>query len=292
VLPRVKAPSPLRSAGAVQEMPEAVSKMSNLKGLEWLNSPICHFDRTRPCDGENSNGSCKMKNFASRILCLLFLLTISAHADPRADQLINNYLNQSARRDAILSMNVAYQEAGKPAVRLEFTWMRKLKQGLASHLLRIDSPPSEKGKLLLVQEKPNGDADYLAYRPNSALKKKARISGARNYKYKGLTISVQELIGGELGKYDHESKGEATIDGVACHIVENRLRSMFKNDSDYPRSVCYLRKDNGMLQKWELFGKSNQLDKVITAGDMKQIEGHWTVTLANVDDLKRKGKSK
>ena len=187
-------------------------------------------------------------------------------------------------------MSVEYQEPQKETVHLEFTWMRKLKQGLLSHLIRIEDPPSEKGKLLLVREESNGGADYIAYRPNSALKKKVKISGARNYKYKGLTISVQELIGGELGKYSHEAKGEQTIAGASCQIVENRLKPEFKNDSNYPRSICYLRKDNGMMQKWELFGGSNQLEKVINAEEIKQVQGFWTLTLARVDELKKKGK--
>jgi len=68
------------------------------------------------------------------------------------------------------------------------------------------------------------------------------------------------------------------------------LKPEFKNESDYPRSVSYLRKDNGMLLKWDLFGKSNKLEKVITAEEIKQIQGFWTVTVARVDDLKKKGK--
>jgi hypothetical protein len=231
-----------------------------------------------------------MKAFASRILCWLFALTISAHADSRGDELINKYLSQSARRDAMLTMNVEYQELQKEPVKLKFTWMRKLKQGAMSHLIRIEAPPSEKGKLLLVHEKPNGSAAYIAYRPSSTIKKKVRVSGARNYKYKGLTISVQELIGGEFNKYSHLWKEEEAIGGVPCHVVENLLKPEFKNESDYPRSVSYLRKDNGMLLKWDLFGKSNKLEKVITAEEIKQIQGFWTVTVARVDDLKKKGK--
>jgi Outer membrane lipoprotein-sorting protein len=222
----------------------------------------------------------------------VFVLTLmpSSFADPRGEELINRYLGQSARRDAILTMNVAYQEPEKEAVQLDFTWMRKLKQGVMSHLIRIESPPSQKGKLLLVREKANGAADYIAYRPSSALKKKVKVSGARNYKYKGLTISVQELIGGEFHKYSHESKGAQSIGGISCDVVESQLKPEFRQDSNYPHSVCYLRKDNGMLLKWELFGQSNKLEKVATAEEIKQIEGFWTVTLARVDDLKKGGK--
>lgn len=213
-----------------------------------------------------------------------------ALADARGDELIARYLKESVRREAILTMEVDYQEPQKEGLRLEFTWMRRVRQGLTSHLIRIESPPSEKGKLLLVHEKPDGGAEYLAYRPNSVLKKKVRISGARDYKYKGLTISVQELIGGELGKYSHQSKGVQQLQGIACNVVENVLLPKFKSDSDYPRSVIYLRQDNGLLQKWELFGKSGQLEKVIHTEEVKKLQGFPTVTVARVEESKKKGK--
>src|SRR5215831_9807443 len=191
--------------------------------------------------------------------CLVVAYVHAGYSDERGTQLINRYLDESARKDAVFNMLVEYQEPEKDLIRLEFTWMRKIKQGLASHLLRMEAPPSEKGKLLLVRERPDGGTDYIAYRPNSALKKKVRINAARNYKYKGLTISVQELIGGELHKYDHQYKGSQTIEGVPCQLVESRLRDSFKDDSNYPRTLIYLREDNGMPLKWDLFGNSNRL---------------------------------
>jgi len=210
--------------------------------------------------------------------------------DPRGDELVARYLKESVRREAILTMQVDYQEPQKEGLRLDFTWMRRVRQGLTAHLIRLEAPPSEQGKLLLVQEKPDGGAEYLAYRPNSVLKKKVRISGARDYKYKGLTISVQELIGGELGKYSHQSKGVQQLQGIASNVVENVLLPKFKSDSDYPRSVIYLRQDNGLLQKWELFGKSGQLEKVIHAEEIKTLQGLPTVTVARVEELKKKSK--
>ncbi|MBM3801666.1 MAG: outer membrane lipoprotein-sorting protein [Acidimicrobiia bacterium] len=211
-------------------------------------------------------------------------------ADRRSDELIARYLKESVRREAILSMEADYQEPKKEGLRLVFTWMRRVRQGLTSHLIRLESPPSERGKLLLVHEKPDGSADYLAYRPNSVLKKKVRISGARDYKYKGLTISVQELIGGELGKYAHQFTGAGQCPDVPCNVVENQLLPKFRGDSDFPRSVIYLRQDNGLLQKWELFGKSGQLEKVIHAEEIRTLQTFPTVTRARVEELKKNSK--
>jgi hypothetical protein len=199
------------------------------------------------------------------VLACLLDTPRSVPADPRGDELIARYLKESVRHEAILTMEVDYQEPQKEGLRLVFTWMRRVRQGLTSHLIRIESPLSEQGKRLVVHEKPDGSAEYLDYRPNSVLKKKVRISGARDCKHKSLRISVQEPIGGELGKYAHQSKGVQRSQGIACNVEENVLLPKFKSDSDFPRSVIYLRQDNGLLQKWELFRKSGQLEKVIHA---------------------------
>jgi hypothetical protein len=185
-------------------------------------------------------------------------------------------------------MLVDYTESGREPIHLEFTWMRKIKQGLASHLLLMQAPASERGKLLLVRERPDGGADYLAYRPNSILKKKVRITGAREYKFKGLSISVQELIGGELRMYTHEFKGAEKVDGILCQLVENPLRAGFENDSRFPRTLLYLREDNGMPLRWELFGKSGEREKIILIEDVRLIERVWTIARARVQEPKKK----
>jgi hypothetical protein len=233
-----------------------------------------------------------MKQSVCIVLCLMVGRISADYSDERGSQLIDRYLNQSARKDAVLTMEVQYAEPPREAVRLDFTWMRKMKDGLASHLLRMEGPPSEKGKLLLVRERPDGGTDYVAYRPNSALKKKVRVNAARNYKYKGLSISVQELIGGELHKYNHQDKGVQTVDGVSCHLVESTLRDKFKNDSSYPRTLIYLRDDNGMPLKWELFGNSDRIEKKIQVEEVKEFEGVWTLSRVRVEDLNKKSQLK
>ncbi len=238
----------------------------------------------------NSQSDKSMKLLFSQ--SLLFIPLLYAGPDLGGEELVNRYLNQASRKSAVLTMSALYREPGTEPVLLEFVWMRKSKAGRMSHLIRIESPPSEKGKLLLVKETGSGQAEYIAYRPSSALKKKVRVSGARNYKYKTLTISVQELIGGEFGKYTHQLKGEEVVNGVACHRVESLLLPQFQSDSNYRRLFCFLRKDNGMLWKWELFGKSGQLEKIIQIVEIKPLQGFLTVTQAEVQDLKRKGELK
>ena len=84
---------------------------------------------------------------------------------------------------------------------------------------------------------------------------------------------MQELIGGELQKYDHQAKGMKLINGIQCNEVENHIKPQFKNDSNYPLSITYFREDTGMLQKWELFGDSDKLEKISMPMKSKRSKG-------------------
>jgi len=88
--------------------------------------------------------------------------------------------------------------------------------------------------------------------------------------------------------YAHDSKGGEKVDGVGCQVVENRLRAGFESDSRYPFTRLYLREDNGMPLRWELFGKSGEREKVIFIENVRQIEGVWTIARARVLETKKK----
>jgi len=205
----------------------------------------------------------------------------------KADALIATHLEKTTRRSARITLQVNHRRGEKPPVFLAYTWLRRVQPSFIAHLIRMEAPPSQKGKLLLVHERPDGSADYIAYRPKSKMKKKVRISGARHFKYKSLRISIQELIGGELGKYTHHYIGKQTVRGVECHLVENRIKTKFKRKSDYPRSILALGVTNHLMVRWELYGKSNRLEKKIVALETLKLEGVEMVTQAQVTNLKR-----
>ena len=208
-------------------------------------------------------------------------------ADERGDELIAAYLDQAAGKNARVTIQIKHVKGSQPPIFLAFTWMRRVQAKLTSHFIRMESPPSEQGKLLLVHERPDGSSDYVAYRPQSALSKKVRISGARHYKYKSLRISVQELIGGELAKYTHHYLGNREIGGVSCHLVENRLKPEFTGKSDFPRSILALSADRMTMVQWELYDRSNRLARKMVATETKVVDGTPTVTRARISSPQR-----
>lgn len=224
-----------------------------------------------------------------RLLIPWFCLAVAspALADERGDELIAAYLEQAARKNKRVTVQVKHVKGSQPPIVLAFTWMRRVQAKLTSHFIRMEAPPSEQGKLLLVHERPDGSSDFVAYRPQSALRKKVRISGARHYKYKSLRISVQELIGGELAKYTHHFLGSRKVGGVPCHLVENRLRPEFTGKSDFPRTILALSTDTMTMVQWELYDRTNRLARKMVATETKLVEGTPMVTQARISSPQR-----
>lgn len=221
------------------------------------------------------------------ILCMCLAAASPALADERGDKLITAYLDQAARKNQRVTVRVKHVKGSPPPIFLAFTWMRRVQAELTSHLIRMEAPESERGKLLLVHERPDGSSDFLAYRPRSALRKKIRISGARHYKYKSLRISVQELIGGELAKYTHHYLGSKEVGGVPCHRVENRLKPEFIGKSDFPRTVLALSADSMTMVQWELYDRTNRLARKMVAIETRVVEGTPMVTRARISSPQR-----
>lgn len=221
------------------------------------------------------------------IPCICLAVASPALGDERGDELIAAYLEQAARKNKRVTVQVKHVKGSQPPIVLAFTWMRRVQSKLTSHFIRMESPPSEQGKLLLVHERPDGSSDFMAFRPQSALKKKVRISGARHYKYKSLRISVQELIGGELAKYTHHFLGSREVRGVPCHLVENRLKPEFSRKSDFPRTILALSADKMTMVQWELYDRTNRLARKIVATETRVVEGTPTVTQARISSPQR-----
>lgn len=224
----------------------------------------------------------------TRILILFFFIGLMpALADQQANQLISNYLNQMVRHSATFSIGVEYYVKEKAPIRLSFSWKRWVQQKKVSHLIEMEYPNSEEGKRLLVHEYPNGSSDRFAFRPKSVLKKNVRITGPRHYRYKRLRISVQELIGGELAKYTHHFLEKKRFNNKDCYLIENRLKPLFRNKSDYPRSVIALSVKNQELAQWELYDRDDHLAKLILPGKIKDIDGVRTIISFRITDPRR-----
>ncbi len=131
------------------------------------------------------------------------------------------------------------------------------------------------------------DDDTWLYLP--ALKKSRRISGSsRNDDFMGSDFTYDDMGDREVEEDTHTLKGEETLDGQKCWVVESVPK---EKDSAYSRKVVRIRQDNFMVVFVEYFDRQNRLQKVLHLEDIKKIDDIWTAGTMTMENVQNKHKT-
>src|SRR5258708_24996187 len=101
-------------------------------------------------------------------------------------------------------------------------------------------------------------------------------------------LTAQELLGGELEKYDFNYLGEKTIDGAKTFEVESKLKP--DQDSIIARSVTFFREDNKFPAEIHMFNSKGDEIRTVHVTEYKTVEGRQTVWKTDIDNQSRKAK--
>jgi len=86
------------------------------------------------------------------------------------------------------------------------------------------APPDVKGTAILLVERSDADDDIWIYLP--ALKKVRRlVASNKKDSFAGTDFSYGDVIGHKVDEWHHTLRGEETLDGVACFVIESTPRS-------------------------------------------------------------------
>jgi outer membrane lipoprotein-sorting protein len=141
-------------------------------------------------------------------------------------------------------------------------------------LIRFDSPADVKGTGFLTLEQGETDEQWL-YLPD--LKKTKRIAGAtKAQSFQGTDFSNYDMRSEDLAGHVYEKKGEETVDGRACYLIEAKP----KDDSvleatGYSLRKIWVDKERWVVPKSEYYDKNGKLLKVAASDGWKQVEGLW-----------------
>ena len=125
------------------------------------------------------------------------------------------------------------------------------------------------------------DSDSWLYLP--AMKKVRRVSGSsKDDDFQGTDFTYDDLGNRSLSKDTFALLGEEKVGEIDCWIVEYKAKDP---KAKIKRRVFWIGKENYMSYKGEFYDKQDKLQKVMTAEDVKQIDGYWTTlktTMKNV----------
>lgn len=155
-------------------------------------------------------------------------------------------------------------------------------------LVRFTYPTDIKGTGFLVWEQPNADDERFLYLPS--LGRVRRIAGSEAQEsFAGSDLTYEDIGGREFENYSYrliESPAPGpwpAPDGSkhAVYVLESKARD---TSAKFPRVVSWVRKDNFVVVRAEIFNKRNELQKIFEAGRVEKVSGYWTVLDMKMSD--------
>ena len=156
-----------------------------------------------------------------------------------------------------------------------------------SSIIKFLSPADVKGTGFLVNENSESADDQWLYLP--AFNKSKRISSSNETdNFVGSDFTFEDINREDLDEFSYKFLTETDIDGQACYKIQAIPKSDDKiKESGYSKRELFIRKDNYVLVKANLYDKKGILSKIYSTDNIKQIEGTqkwraYTYQMANV----------
>jgi hypothetical protein len=146
-------------------------------------------------------------------------------------------------------------------------------------LIRFTYPNDIRGTGFLVWEHPNGDDERFLYLPS--LGRVRRIAGSEAQEsFVGSDFSYEDFGGREFDDYTYalldENASWPAPDGSSRPAW--RLESTRKDKSvQYPRVASLVLKESFLVVQAEMFNRRNEREKTYAVGQLRQVQGIWTV---------------
>ena len=216
-------------------------------------------------------------------VALLFtgLLLQTAHAaEPDLVQIMEKNFVVSKVVDSVSDATFTLiNKGGQERMRKTFGTSKLEANGIDNmRMTRFLSPPDVKGTVSLLIEHADKDDDMWIYLP--ALKKVRRlVSSDKKTSFVGTDFSYGDVIGYKVNEWNYKLLKEEAVDGQPCYVIEATPKNdTVKSNSGYAKRVVWLRKDNAMMTKGELYDEAGEPLKNIAFADIQQVDakrGKW-----------------
>ena len=218
-----------------------------------------------------------------KLLSFIGLLTIASGAfalDGTQIAQASHDVAESKTTHSLVAMTLIDKNGVKDE-RIVEEWGRK-ENDLSDTIMVFRAPASVKNTRFLKKENEGAADDKWIYLP--ALKRVRRIASSDGgSSFMGTDFTYDDMESRDVERDNHELLREETVNGFDCYVVKGVAKD--PEDSQYSYRISYIRKDNFVPIKLELFDKANDLEKVMEVQDLREVSGYWTpikATMTNV----------
>jgi negative regulator of sigma E activity len=219
---------------------------------------------------------------------MLFFLSVPVYAEMTGRQVMEEVDNRNVGDDQIAEMTMTLiKSTGRKRERKVKVWQKAFGDGDRS-LMRFLEPGDVAGTSFLVWEHENKDDDQWLYLP--AQKKVRRISSdEKKDSFMGTDFSYEDLGSQHLDDYSYLLLPGEKIDGYDCYMIKSVPKQGI--EKSYSKTVSWVRKDIFVTVKIDFFDKRGQLLKQLHVRALEKIDGIWTETVMEMENVQKKHKT-
>ena len=171
----------------------------------------------------------------------------------------------------------------------ELQMSRKYVGGMHGSYLEVVAPDELEGIRFLFMESANKPNEQ--YIKVKASRNPVRVQeGIRTQPFLGSAFYVSDLVLPEVDNYTYKYLGKDVVGGRSVNLVEMTPKDPSKEV--YAKTVLALDPKDLLIMRREFFDKSGEKVKIWTIDKVEQIDGVWTLTGQEMQDLKSKSKSR
>ena len=159
---------------------------------------------------------------------------------------------------------------------------------LNKSLVRFLLPRDVENTALLTWEARDGNADQWLYLPATKKPKRIAASGKKN-RFMGTDFSYEDLVQENLAVHRYRLVGRESVDGQECYVVEAvPATERQAADTGYSKRRIWVRTDNHLVIKRELYDRAGRLEKVETRRKLVNVRGTaWRADEAEMQDVQQ-----
>jgi len=207
---------------------------------------------------------------------------------PDAGAMIKRLVTQDTCKDFTAEMRITTEDQSGAREQIEFKVQRKYLADRIATFLSVLAPAEDTNKALLAVERPDQPTEALSYL--AGLKRLTRIGSDNRLGYRNAKVAVQDMLGMELGQYDHDAGARVNLDGEPLIKIEFKEKPW--RNLAYPRINGFFREKDQSPARFELYDHRDELQKRVRVEEIKPIQGRRTVTRMAIEDLQQKLKVK
>ena len=222
----------------------------------------------------------------NRLIAVLLLAVEGVWADD-ALQIMEQAQKRAAAKSLHYEGTLQVLDAGSKTIAKSWELDRKGAAGARKMLLRFTAPVDIKGVALLILNHAGRAPEEWLWIP--AVGRARRIATQdRSTRFFGTGFSFEDLEERDASLFDYKLEGDAVVDGAACWKIESRPKQT--RDSQYTRSLLWIRKDNYVVTRTESY-LGAVLSRQIVYSDFAKVDGIWTARSIEVFDAARNSRT-